>query len=365
MGFFNKLLKRNKEKSIENYSDFWDWFVTKEKDFYEVVKEAKHFEKKFFDILSPKLDELREGIFFLSGMLDENTAELILTPEGRIKNISIVEELVAAAPEIKGWKFTALKPEWSNDGMSINMDGYSFSLENISFYSNEDKYYPDEIDITIVHNDYNEENKNIVGNGTYIFLDNFLGELNSISIIDNLSFIEPKNAEKELVPIEKLKDFLIWREKEFIEKYEGLRHNTENDNYTMYESELENGDMIFAVINADLLNWDSTASHPWMVCLTIKFDGSKSNGMPDDKTFEILNEIEDNLTENLKDIDGYLNLGRETSNGEREIFIACKEFRKPTIYIPELINKYKSKIEINYEIYKDKYWKTLSRYTKN
>ena len=53
MGFFSKLLKGNKEKSIENYSDFWDWFVTKEKDFYEVVKEAKHFEKKFFDILSP------------------------------------------------------------------------------------------------------------------------------------------------------------------------------------------------------------------------------------------------------------------------------------------------------------------------
>ncbi len=365
MSFLSKLFKTNKDKPIENYADFWDWFVSNEKDFFAIVKEGKHFEKKFFNKLSPKLDELREGIYFLTGMFDPNTAELILTPEGIIKNVSIVEELVAAAPTINGWKFTALKRESDINGMNISMDGFSFSGDNISFYSNEDKNYPDEIDITIVHNDYNEDNKNIVGNGTYIFLDNFLGELNSVSIIDNLSFIEPKDAEKELVPIEKLKDFLIWREKEFVEKYDGVRHNTENDSYNLCETELENGNLIFAVVNTDLLKWDSKASHPWMVCLTIKFDGSKSNGMPDDITFNLLSEIEDNLNENLKDIDGYLNLGRETCDDEREIFIACKEFRKPTIYIPKLIKKYESKIEINFEIYKDKYWKTLNRYANN
>ena len=38
---------------------------------------------------------------------------------------------------------------------------------------------------------------------------------------------------KELIPISKLKDFLTWREKEFIEKYEGTRHNTENDSYAL------------------------------------------------------------------------------------------------------------------------------------
>ncbi len=365
MGFFDKLLKSNKEKTIQNYSDFWDWFQTKEKDFFEVVKEGKHFEKKFFNLLSPKLDELRVGIYFLTGMYDKSTAELIFTPEGIIKNVSIVEELVAAAPSISGWKFASLKQESTIENISINMDDFTFSGKNIHFYSNDDKNYPDEIDITIVHDDYDEENKNVIANGTYLLLDNFLGELNSISIIDNLNFIEPKKAEKELIPVEKLKSFLIWREKEFIEKYEGVRHNTDDDNYTMFETELENGNMLFALVNADLLNWDSKASHPWMVCLTIKFDGSKSNGMPDDKTFEILNAIEDEVIENLKDIDGYLNLGRETCNGEREIYIACKEFRKPTIYIPELIKKYESKIEITYEIYKDKYWKTLNRYTKN
>jgi len=62
--------------------------------------------------------------------------------------------------------------------------------------------------------------------GIYIFLDNYLGELDFLNNIDNLKVINKKEAEKELVSIGKLKDFLIWRQKEFIEKYEGVWYNT-------------------------------------------------------------------------------------------------------------------------------------------
>ena len=52
----------------------------------------------------------------------------------------------------------------------------------------------------------------------FIFLDNFLGELNFVTTIDHVSVIGKKDAEKELVPIGKLKDFLMWREKEFLSR---------------------------------------------------------------------------------------------------------------------------------------------------
>jgi hypothetical protein len=48
-------------------------------------------------------------------------------------------------------------------------------LKTWVFYSNEHAKYPDEIDITIVHKDFNEENKTIITSGTFIFLDNYLG----------------------------------------------------------------------------------------------------------------------------------------------------------------------------------------------
>jgi hypothetical protein len=48
--------------------------------------------------------------FFLTGMYNDDTVELVLTADGAVKNIVFVEELVNSAPKIEGWKFTALKP---------------------------------------------------------------------------------------------------------------------------------------------------------------------------------------------------------------------------------------------------------------
>jgi hypothetical protein len=321
-----------KDEPIKSYVDFWNWFQNNEKSFFDVVKNHKNrdIEKDFFDKLSPKLAELKEGYYFLAGMLDDNTAELVFTADGNIRNIVFVEELVEQAPKITGWKFTALKPALNIENVNIDMAGYTFSKENLFFYSNDHADYPDEIDISVVHNDLTEDNKKKVANGTFIFLDNYLGELDFVSNIDSIQIIGRHEAEKELIPIEKLKDFLTWKQKEFIEKYEGVRCNTENDSYTAFEAELKNGNKLLAIINTQLLNWDSKASHPWVSVFIIKYDGSNSNGMPDSEDYKLLNEIEDEIMCYLTDKDGYLNIGRQTADGEREIYFACKDFRKPS-----------------------------------
>ena len=175
MSFFKKLFKKEEDNHIESYQDFWGWFLLHEKEFYKVVKKGNSdkIAANFFDKIAPKLDE---------------------------------------------WKFRALKPEHEIKNVGINMAGFSFTSENIFFYANDLKDCPDEIDITIIHDDYNEENKAEIINGCYLFLDHYLGELNSLTIIDNINFKEKGEVEKELIPIEKLKSFIIWREKEFVEK---------------------------------------------------------------------------------------------------------------------------------------------------
>jgi hypothetical protein len=110
-------------------------------------------------------------------MFDENTVELILTADGDAKNIVFVEELVNMAPAIDGWKFTALKPALQLEDVSIEMSGYKFNGGNIYFYSNEFPEYPDEIDIVLIHNECKVDNKPEIVRGVYIFLDNYLGEL--------------------------------------------------------------------------------------------------------------------------------------------------------------------------------------------
>ena len=361
MSFLTNIFAK-KSEPIESYEDFWRWFQKHEKRFFKAVQEHRNIEKDFFDKLSPKLQELQEGFFFLAGMADSTTAELVITADGTIKNIVFVEELVMAAPKIDGWLFTALKPALDIKDVSIEMAGYTFNEENLSFYSNDHAEYPDEIDITLVHHELDKENKSTITNGTYIFLDNFLGELNFATTIDSLTVIGKAEAKKELVPIGKLKDFLIWRQKEFIEKYSGLRYSTENDHFSGFEARMKSGNMLVATINKGLLSWDCKASHPWILSIELKYDGESSHGMPDDETYQLLDEIEDKISLELPDYEGYLNIGRQTADSVREIYVACSDFRKPSKVLHQIQHSYANQLDIHFDIYKDKYWQSFNRF---
>src|SRR6218665_2222754 len=147
-----------KEQPISSYSDFWNWFSKNEHTFFKVVKNNADIGNNFFEPLSSKLNELKDGYFFLTGMSNENVAELVITADGNVSDFVFVEELINEAPKLKDWKFTAFKPAMDIEDVTIEMAGYSFNKNNLFFYSNDFSEYPDEIDITIIHEEFNEEN---------------------------------------------------------------------------------------------------------------------------------------------------------------------------------------------------------------
>ncbi len=354
------MIQRTEVKKA-THQEFWTWFSSNEKDFFKAVKEYEKIEENFLDAVLPKLKELNDNFFILTGMSDDSTAELIVTVDGQIKDIVYAEELIKASPSLNHWKFTALKPESDIEDVSIRMDDYTFTKENIYFYSNEDEDYPDEIDLIFVHDELNEQNENEVINGTFLFIDNYLGELNFVTQIDNFSISKKEDAEKELIPIEKLKDFLSWREREFTEKYDAATIKTTEDSYSLLEGTLENGFLMLATVNVDLLQWDKKASHPWISVLRIKYQGDEDNGFPNDKDYDLFNLIEDEMTLELKTEEGNLNLGRETADNIREIYFVSKDFRKVSKVLAETVEKYPD-YDMSFEIYKDKYWQSFERY---
>lgn len=366
MGILNKIFGKNeeqKESEIITYKDFWDWFITKEKDFFEVIKSQNNIEANFFDVIAPKLKEINSGYYFLAGMSDDAIAELIITVEGDIKNIVFAEEIIAAAPLLNHWKFTALKPEM-NLTSGIEMDGKKFSSENIFFYENEIEGYPDEIDITFVYENTIDENKDSVVTGVCVFLDNFLGELNFATQIDTFNVIDKSDAQKELVPVTKLKDFLSWREREFTEKYKNVKNFDEEDRFSVFEATLKNGLPLIATINTSLLNYDSKASYPWISILKVQYDGANNNGLPEKKDYEKLSDIEEKIIEELKIEDGHLYIGRENADNLKESYFASKDFRKPSKVLKKAMENY-PEYKMTLEIYKDKYWQSFERYNVN
>jgi len=363
MGIFDKILgKKDPEQEIRTYKDFWNWFQTREKDFYEIVKnrEASSIEKDFFDVLSPKLRQINENFYFLTGMSDDTTAELIITVDGEIKNMVFAEELINAAPKYNHWLFTALKPAKNIDHIALQMNGYEFTKDNVFFYSNESEEYPDEIDLTFVYEGLNEENKGPITTGICVFLDHFLGELNFATQIDIFNIIGKDQAKKELVPIEKLTDFLLWREKEFTEKYEKVKRADEEDTFSVLRATLGNERPLIACMNLPLLQYDAKASYPWISVLKFQYNGDNNDGLPEKEDFEKLSDIEDKAIEDLKE-KGYLYIGRETADNIKESYFAGKDFREIS-KVFKAIQDSTPEYKASFRIFKDKYWQYFKYY---
>lgn len=343
------------------YQKFWNWFEANEKKIHKIVKSKKNLEQEFFDLLSPKLNAVMDGLYFVTGMYDDNTAELIITPEGNVSKIYFVENLIRQAPKIKNWRFTALKPGTLNPDQSVKIGGHSLNQDSLRFFAIEEENYPDKINITIVYENYKVEDQRIIVNGVHVYLDNLLGEMNAISIIDKLNVKAPGKDDPELIPILKLKNFLYWRQKEFVEKYEGTIANYEKGDFRIIEAKLANGLPLFATMNFIYLNWDAKSSHPWMCDVLMEYKGNE-RGLPSQELIDFLFEVEDELTAQLPSNEGYLKVGNETADHKRILHFACKDFRKPTMVTNELKEKYKGKIGITFDAYKDKYWESFQRF---
>jgi len=352
------------EKDRKTYQDFWDWFLIHEKDFHKIISSGKDIEEKFFNHIAPRLHEINEGFYFLAGMSDDFTAELIITVEGELKNIIFAEEIIEQAPKIEGWKLTALKPEIGIESVNIDLEGLKFTGENIFFYPNEFENYPDEIDITLVYEDFKEENKEAITTGICIFLDHFLGELNFATQIDTFNITRKENAEKELIPIIKLKDFLQWREREFTEKYKDEKISAHDEEFSVLEGVLDNGMPLIAAINTSLLSYESKASYPWVSVLKIHYNGEHHQGLPDKEDFEKMKVIEENMVNALKRENGHLYIGRESADEVRENYFVSKDFREPSKVLHHIIRD-NPDYKISLDIYKDKYWQSFESYTVN
>ena len=357
-----KTLFSTKEKTIGSYADFWNWFLPKGKVFHNAVKTGQRVDEEFLDPIFSNLQKLRSGVYLLAGMIDDNTVELVFTAEGNFRNIYFVEELVAAAPVMPGWKFTASKPPTDITDFTIEMGGFNYDKANLSFYPEEDAEYPDEIQITIIHKDFSTENSRDITLGVYNYLDNYLGELNAITIIDSLVVKGPAEIEREVIPIEKLEGYLNWRQKEFVEKYDAVRHNIKDDMYASLNGELDDGRPLVMIVNSTLLEWEGKASHPWIIDFTMEYNGEQTNGMPDKNTYQLMDKIEDEMTVKLPAPEGYLNIGRQTGGGKRKVYMACRDFRKACKVFDLMKEEYGNNISMNLTVFKDKYWRSFDKF---
>jgi hypothetical protein len=359
MSFLKKLFGKAAAETPVQPEAFWDWFAKEAARLKATVVQRTQSEQALNEIME-HLQAVNPGLYTLVGAGGDGDAELIISAEGRISQIVFVEEMVAQAPKVPGWKFTALKPAIGFSDMRISIHGFDFEASNIHFFANESAAEPDSVDISFVYDHYNPEKHAEIENGLLIYLDNALGEMNFMTQVDHAALVADADGNR-LIPVEKLPAYLQWREKEFIEKYDAIRYSNEEDSYGVMEAKDEESRPMIAIVNSSLMRWEGKTSHPWMVVIEIKYEGDAA-GLPQGKVYEIMNEMEDELAGVLTPENGCLNIGRETYNNSRNIYFACHEFRESSRKVNATLQQYKDRLKVSYQVYKDKYWQIVSHF---
>lgn len=340
---------------------FWQWFGENEHRFRKLEKNDSDQALSFLEELIQQMQPYNPYLKALAGPDSNGNFELIITSDGDIALFSTVEELINAAPPVPNWVFTAHKPALGFDGISIDLYGLQFSTETTSFYPLVLNDYPDEVNIVLTHNGYTKDMDDHFQAGGMIYLENGLGEMYTATRIDNYETGPVPDAGQgiELIPIAKLNEYLNWREKEFVEKYETVPADIP-DTYHLLEAEDKEGKKMLLTVNMDCRYWDKKPAFSWLLQVNINFTGDAA-GFPSEEQLIALQTLEEEIF-SLLPVDRTILAGNKTYDNCRNIYFYVSEYKTTAVLLNRFIESKATAYEIIFFIRRDKYWRIMEPY---
>lgn len=340
---------------------FWQWFGENEHRFRKLEKNDSDQALSFLEELIQQMQPYNPYLKALAGPDSNGNFELIITSDGDIALFSMVEELINAAPAVPNWVFTAHKPALGFDGISIDLYGLQFSTETTNFYPLVLNDYPDEVNIMLTHNGYTKDMDDHFQAGGMIYLENGLGEVYTATRIDNYETGPVPDAGQgiELIPISKLNEYLNWREKEFVEKYETVPTEIP-DTYHLLEAEDKEGKKMLLTVNMDCRYWDKKPAFSWLLQVNINFTGDDT-GFPSEEQLIALQTLEEEIF-SLLPVDRTILAGNKTYDNCRNIYFYVSDFKTTAVLLNRFIESKATAYEILFFIRRDKYWRIMEPY---
>lgn len=193
-------------KNRKEIVEFWHSFESNSRR----LAQARSADSAVYDELLGKLQEIDEGLFF-EFAVSPGDCELIVTAEGKKPLFSVVEEIVAAAPAVKGWKMFALKPKLGFPEF-IEWEGYQVAIGEIVFDPLENE--SDELGLRLLVPGMGDDDADSAHNAILRAIDHGLGEREFAESVAYTEVAVLEEAAEEFIPLTDLESFIQWRKKQ-------------------------------------------------------------------------------------------------------------------------------------------------------
>lgn len=196
------------DKRIVRY--FWRWFAENCSRFRTMQTSSR---EELLDEIMVHLHEINEDLYFEVSEPDNDICDFVITAEGRSDLFPLVDKVIAAAPTIKGWTFTPLRPPLGF-GFSVNYANINLNPNKLWFCPLFAGQNSEHLGLQIGIPQLKAKDKKKALNATYILLDTGLGERQSIEKIKHVEVISlPKKPDQEgFIRLDLLPNYLNWRE---------------------------------------------------------------------------------------------------------------------------------------------------------
>jgi hypothetical protein len=178
---------------------FWQWFTNNLREFENI----RTGEERICSELAKQLKRIDRHLTFVFGINEnEKLREFIVSADGIRSSFPAVKKLVAAAPEIQGWKITAFRPPSEALG-TLTIGNVTVGPDDIWFSARRTQEL---VELVVYIRNAEQLPQNAIGQLAFIYLDHCLGEYDVETKIGSIDFRPlPDNPESfGLQPVSKL-----------------------------------------------------------------------------------------------------------------------------------------------------------------
>ena len=184
--------------------EFWALFSQRS----DALAKIESAEDPVYDEVLAKLQAINEGLFFEFSNRG-GRSELVITAEGEKALFGLVDEIVAAGPEVSGWSYVALKPRVGL-ARSVTWEGHVIDVGEVVFEPLEDEKSGD-FGIRLLVPDLADDQHESAHNGLLRVLDHALGERRFAEEIKFTDIDALDGDADDYIPLAALDRFVDWR----------------------------------------------------------------------------------------------------------------------------------------------------------